>query len=64
MERSLCPNHFVESRQILLEDDPIEKQQRIERLVLRRRCDSAVDSQRREEAGDLAPPISAGWRLP
>jgi hypothetical protein len=51
--RSLSPHDVIEPRELLLEDDPIEEYESIERLILGRRGHARVYGQRREKACDF-----------
>ena len=46
-------HHLVQPRQIHLEHDPVQEQERVERLVLGGRGDAAIDGERGEKPGDL-----------
>src|SRR5512132_1503319 len=59
----LSANDVVEPRKILLEHDPIEKQQRVEGLVLRGRSDPTLHGERGEEARDFGTAHLCGVTL-
>jgi hypothetical protein len=63
MLRSPRPHDILEPRLILMQDVAVEKQQRAQRLVLRRRRHPSFDGERAEKLRDLRRPHFDGMAL-